>query len=176
MNRLIKSLFCGAACAAIQGCGGGDSMQAPQAAAPRIVGLTNQTVPQDTSTGVLNFQISDADSDPAQVLVTVQSLDATLVRPEGIALGGSGAMRTLRITPAEDAKGSAQISVHAVDPTGRVADQTLLLTVNAVTASFRTSTSDAYAANEGDVPRVVSGVTFTADADDDPVAFDALLQ
>src|SRR6185369_6073671 len=146
--------------------GGGDSMQAPQAAAPRITGLTNQTVAQDTPTAVLNFQISDADTDPSKVQVTAQSLDATLVRPDGIELGGSGAMRTLRITPAEDAKGTAQIAVHAVDPTGLTADQTLVLTVNAVTASFVASTTDVYATGEAEAPRAVSGVTFTADADD----------
>jgi hypothetical protein len=63
-----------------------------------------------------------------------------------------------------------------VDSSGLSTEQTFLFTVNAVTASFRNSATDTYAANEGDTPRVVSGVTFSADADDDPAAFDALLQ
>jgi hypothetical protein len=176
MNRLLTGLLCAGACAVMQGCGGGDSMQGPApAAAPRVTGLTNQAVSQDTS-GTLNFQISDADSDVAQVMVSAQALDASLVPRDGVVLSGSGATRTLRLTPAEDAKGTTQVVVRAVDPTGAYSEQSFLFTVNAVTASFRSSTSDSFAANEGDAPRAVSGMTFSPDADDDPAAFDALLQ
>jgi hypothetical protein len=176
MKSKLSLLVGIAACAAIQGCGNDSEPMPPPPAAPLISGLAAQSISQDTSTGALSFQLSDADSDVSQIAVTARAVDTALVPAAGIVLGGNGAMRTLNITPAEDAKGVTSIVVRAVDAGGYASEQTFTLTVNAVTASFRSSANDAYAVMEVDAPRAVSGFTFTPDADDDPAAFDALLQ
>jgi hypothetical protein len=171
MKHILRTLACCALAVALQGCGDDAATRSPD-----ITGLADQTVTQDSATATLNFRIGGDYADSGQVTVTASAADATLVPPDGIVLGGSGAMRTLRIIPAEDATGMTNIVVRAVDPAGRRSERSFRLTVNAVTASFRASVGTSYAAGESDSPAAVSGLTFTADADDDPAAFDALLQ
>jgi Big-like domain-containing protein len=162
-------------------CGGGGGYdspppQPPAAQAPTIVGLADQSLPQDTSTPVLNFQVSDADSGADSVTVTATSSDTAIIPAEGIVLGGSGANRTLQITPAPEIFGDAMITLRATDPGGLSAQQVVRVTVNGVFVSFTTTVNDWFALDENDDEPVLSGFTFTLDADDNPAAFDALLQ
>jgi hypothetical protein len=161
-------------------CGGSggydDSPQAPAAQAPTIVGLADQSLPQDTSTPVLSFQVSDADSGADSVTVTATSSDTAIIPAEGIVLGGSGADRTLQITPAPEVFGDATITIRAADPDGLTAQQVVRVTVNGVFVSFKTTVNDWFVLAETDDEPALSGFTFTFDADDDPTAFDGLLQ
>ncbi len=158
------------------GYGGGNPPPPAAKQAPTLAGLANQTLPQDTSTPVLTFQVSDADSGAANVTVTVTSSDASLIPATGLVLGGSGANRTLQITPAAEAIGMAMITIRAVDPDGLAAQQAIGVTVNGVFVSFRDTLIDIFGDDENAEPRSLRGFTFTQDADDDPTAFDALLQ
>jgi hypothetical protein len=164
--------------AACGGGGGYDGGGNPPAAkqAPQIVGLANQTLPQDTSTPVLNFQVSDADSGVNAVTVTATSSDPTIIPAAGIVLGGSGANRTLQITPAPEVFGNAMITIRAADPDGLVAQQVIGVTVNGVFVSFTSTVIAAFGDGENSEPRTLRGFTFTQDADDDPNAFNQLLQ
>jgi hypothetical protein len=164
-----------AACGGGGGYGGGN---APPAAkqAPQIIGLTNQTLPQDTSTPVLNFQVSDADSGVNALTVTATSSDPTIIPAAGIVLGGSGASRTLQITPAPEVFGNAMITIRAADPDGLVAQQVIGVTVNGVFVSFTSTVIAAFGDAANSEPRTLRGFTFTQDADDDPNAFNQLLQ
>ena len=169
--------------AALAACGGGGGYDGggnspPPAAkqAPQIVGLANQSLPQDTSTPVLSFQVSDPDSGVNAVTVTATSSDPTIIPAAGIVLGGSGANRTLQITPAAEAFGNAMITIRAVDSDGLFAQQVIGVTVNGVFVSFTSTVIDAFGDAENAEPRSLRGFTFTQDADDDPTAFDALLQ
>ena len=156
--------------------GGGNSPPPPARQAPTITGLANQTLPQDTSTPVLTFQVGDADSGAANLTVTATSSDATLIPATGLVLGGSGASRTLQITPAAEAIGMAMITIRAVDPDGLAAQQAIGVTVNGVFVSFKDTLIDIFGDDENAEPRSLRGFTFTQDADNDPKAFDALLQ
>lgn len=162
-------------------CGGGgysgDNSPPPAAKqAPQIGGLTNQTLPQDTSTPVLSFQVSDVDSGPNGLTITATSSDPTIIPAAGIVLGGVGVNRTLQITPAAEAFGNAMITIRAVDSDGLFAQQVIGVTVNGVFVSFTTTVIDAFGDAENAEPRSLRGFTFTQDADDDANAFNALLQ
>lgn len=156
---------------------GGNSPPPPPAKqAPQIVGLANQTLPQDTSSPVLTFQVSDADSGVNAVTVTATSSDPTIIPAAGVVLGGSGANRTLQITPAPEVFGNAMITIRAADPDGLFAQQVIGVTVNGVFVSFTTTVIDIFGAAENGEPRSLRGFTFTQDADDNPNAFNSLLQ
>jgi hypothetical protein len=185
-NRKLQLALCAALAAGLlSACGGGSGNSysggqgAPQPTVnrtPQIQGLQDQMLPQDTSTTPLAFQISDADSGADRVTVTASSSDTNVIPEAGLMLGGSGANRTLRITPAEEAVGGATITVRAVDPDGLSSERAFRISVNAVFKSFRDTTTEVFAIGESDDERTLSGFTFTLDVDDDPTAFDSLLQ
>ena len=157
---------------------GGDNSPPPPAAkqAPQITGLTDQSLPQDTSTPTLSFQVSDADSGASNVTVTATTSDETILPAVGIVLGGSGAVRTLQITPAAEVFGDATITIRASDPDGLTTQQLVRVTVNGVFVSFTSAVNQWFVLEENDDQHSLGGFTFTLDADDDPAAFDALLQ
>ena len=174
----LAGLIAGLRAACWGGGGGGYSPPpappAPQA--PQIAGLTDQSLPQDTSTPVLSFDVSDNDSGPVNVTVTAESSDTNLIPATGIVLGGNGATRTLQITPAAEAFGMGTITIRAVDPGGLSAQQVIRVSVNPVYVSFRDTVIDVFGRGENGEQRSLRGFTFTGDADDDPAAFDQLLQ
>ena len=123
--------------------------------------------------------IDSADRGPPganAVTVTATSSDPSIIPAAGIVLGGSGANRTLQITPAPEVFGNATITIRAVDPDGLFAQQVVGVTVNGVFVSFTTTVIDTFGDAENGEPRSLRGFTFTQDADDDPNAFNALLQ
>jgi hypothetical protein len=156
--------------------GGNQQPQQPAKQAPTITGLSDQNLPQDTSTPVLSFTVADSDSTAANVTVTAQSSDTNLIPAAGLVLGGSGANRTLQITPAAEAFGMTMITIRAVDPDGLAAQVMVRVAVNGVFVSFRDTVIDVFGRAENGEQKSLRGFTFTQDADDDPNAFDALLQ
>jgi len=82
----------------------------------------------------------------------------------------------LQITPAAEVFGTATITIRAADPDGLVAQQMIGVTVNGVFVSFTTTVIDLFGTAESGEPRSLRGFTFTQDADDDPNAFNTLLQ
>ena len=168
-----------ATAAMVSGCGGGGGSgsgpgPAPQNMAPVLSPILAQTLNQDTSTPALAFTVND-DGGVGGVDVLVSSADSTLFPPYGLALGGSGANRTVTVTPAEDATGAANVSVTAVDAQGNATSAIFPVTVKAVSQSIATYTNSTFALMEGDTPVQVSGFTFVQDADDD-ATFAPLLQ
>jgi hypothetical protein len=169
---------------ALSACGGGggynDDPPAPppaqQKQAPQISGLQDQTMNQDTSTPALPFQVSDADSGAGALTVTARSSDTSIIPAEGVLLDGSGGSRTLQITPAAEAIGSATVTIRAVDPDGLAAERIVRVQVDGVFVSFRGVTNEVFVMAEDDDERSMTGFTVTPDADDDPAAFDNLLQ
>lgn len=160
----------------VTGCGGGGSGSGatpPQNTAPVLSSLLAQTVNQDTSTPALAFTVND-DGGAGAVTLTVSSSDATLLPGYGLVLGGSGANRTITVTPAEDATGTANVTVSAKDAQGMSSSVSFPVTVKAVSQSVANYTSSAFALMETDVPVQVSGFTFVQDADD--ATFAPLLQ
>ena len=178
-NKLGTAVFAVLASALVAACGGGgyDGGNSPPAKqAPTITGLADQSLPQDTTTPVLQFQVSDSDSGVANLTVTAQSSDASLIPATGLVLGGSGGSRTLQITPAAEAFGMTMITIRAVDADGLSAQAVVRVAVNGVFVSFRDTVLDVFGRDENGEQQSLRGFTFTQDADDDPAAFDSLLQ
>ncbi|MDQ3347087.1 MAG: PxKF domain-containing protein, partial [Acidobacteriota bacterium] len=97
-------------------------------AAPGLSPIGNQTISADTSAGPLAITVTDESA--ATVALSGSSSNTTLVPNSGIAFGGSGANRTVTVTPAANQTGTATITITATDASGSVVSTSFLLTVN----------------------------------------------
>ncbi|PYM89329.1 MAG: hypothetical protein DME04_26630 [Candidatus Rokuibacteriota bacterium] len=99
--------------------------------APTITPIANQTINEDTATGALSFTVGDAETAPGSLTVSGSSSNLGLVPNGNIVFGGSGANRTVTVTPAANQNGTATITVTVSD--GQLSTPTsFLLTVTAV--------------------------------------------
>lgn len=155
------------------GGGGGGSGSPPQGAAPTVSDFASQSANQDTLASA-SFTVSD-DGGADALTLSASTSDPSIVSIDGIAFTGSGANRTVNVTPAEDATGRVNIQISAKDAQGNVGFNILPLTFNAVNQSILDYTSSTFAKDENDTPVQVSGFTFVQDADDDNT-FAALVQ
>jgi len=99
---------------------------------PEISDIANQQIEEDASTRFIPFVICDLDSSASGLTLTAVSSDVSLVPLSGVSFGGSGSNRTVRITPAADRFGSANITITVRDPSGLVATDSFVLTVSSV--------------------------------------------
>ena len=107
------------------------SIVPPPNTAPTISVIANQTTNEDVPTAVIPFTIGDAETAAAGLTVSASSSNTTLVPNANIQLGGSGASRTITVTPAANLFGTSTITVTVGD--GVLSTQTsFLLTVNSV--------------------------------------------
>lgn len=100
-------------------------------AAPVISAVADLATAEDTPTAAVPFTIYDAETPAAALTLTAASSDTNLVPVTGISLGGSGTNRTVTVSPATNASGSATITV-TVDDGVNFTSEPFLLTVNAV--------------------------------------------
>src|SRR4051812_283398 len=82
---------------------------------PTISAIGDQLVTIDTPTQPIAFTVSDANSPASSLTVSASSGNASVVAQSGFAFGGSGANRTITITPVSGASGGAQITVTVSD-------------------------------------------------------------
>jgi hypothetical protein len=101
-------------------------------AAPTNSDITNQTINEDGNTGALAFTIGDVETAAASLTLSGSSSNTTLVPNANIVFGGSGASRTVTVTPAANQSGTATITVTVTDANNGTASDTFTLTVNAV--------------------------------------------
>ncbi len=98
---------------------------------PTITNINDQTTPENTPTGAIAFTIADADNPVAALTVTGTSNNAPLVPDANIVFGGSGANRTVTITPVAGQSGTATITITVSDGTA-TGTTTFQLNVNDV--------------------------------------------
>jgi hypothetical protein len=99
--------------------------------APSISVIADQTINEDTATAPLAFTLGDDITAPESITVSATSADTTLVPSENIVFSGSGANRSVTVTPAPDQSGSVTITLTASD--GSLgSDEVFVLTVTAV--------------------------------------------
>ncbi len=98
---------------------------------PTISDVTNQSTTEETATGAIAFTVGDTETAAGALTVTGSSDNQTLVPNANILPGGSGANRTVTITPAANQSGSATITVTVNDSTTGTSD-TFTLTVTTV--------------------------------------------
>lgn len=102
--------------------------------APAPFHLADQAIDQDTSAGPLAFTVLD--EVPATVTMTGSSSNTTLVPNASIVFGGTGANRTVTVTPAAGRTGTAVITVTAIDADGAATQDTFTLTVRPTLAAL----------------------------------------
>ena len=85
---------------------------------PTITSIANQTNSIGQSFAPITFTIGDTETAANQLVVTASSTNATVVSSAGLSLSGTGASRTLSITPEAEATGLTSITVTVSDGQG----------------------------------------------------------
>jgi len=161
----------------VAACGGGDkgSMTPPAAnAAPTVSVVPDTNSDQDSVVGPLEFRVADRESDASLLKVSAAADGVAVVPADGLALGGSGAMRSITLTPLEAATGTVKVTLTVTDPQGAVSTRSFTVNVNARSASMRESSLATFAKGESDDATTINGYTYTQDADD-PAIYEPLI-
>lgn len=94
------------------------------------------------SSGALAFQVADPDAGDLanlKITATVETApDQSFLPAGGIVFGGSGANRTVTVTPAAGKTGQAAIAVRITDPTGRNSTDRFTITVRGYASDIPT--------------------------------------
>lgn len=101
----------------------------PSNTRPTVSNLADQTTDQDVPAGPFNFTIGDGQTAAADLTVEAQSLNPTLLPTANITLGGSGANRTVSLSPAAGQFGSAAVLLLVSDGVNTT-PETFILNVN----------------------------------------------
>ena len=99
--------------------------------APTISDIANQAISEDSNTGALAFTVNDVDTAVANLTVTATSSNTALVPNANVVLGGSGASRTVTVTPLANQSGTTTVTVTVSDGTSTASD-TFIVDVGAV--------------------------------------------
>ncbi|MBL9167368.1 MAG: tandem-95 repeat protein [Verrucomicrobiales bacterium] len=86
--------------------------------APTVALIEDLVIDQNAGPTVVPFEVADAESAADQLLVSVWSSNPRLVSSSGLVLGGSGASRTLTVTPVAGRFGDAEILIQVADEAG----------------------------------------------------------
>jgi len=97
---------------------------------PTISSIGDQFTNEDTPTSPITFTIADTETVASELTVSGDSSNTALVPVSNLGFGGSGATRTLVITPATSAHGAVIITVTVDDGDGATASSAFTLTVN----------------------------------------------
>ena len=143
---------------------------------PTITTVADQSINEDNPTGAIDFTVGDVDNEVGDLTVTGTSGDTTLVPNANVVIGGSGANRTVTVSPAANQNGTATITLTVSDGTLTVTE-TFNVTVAEVN-DFPTITTvaeqsiiedantGAISFTVGDVDNVVGDLTVTGTSGD----------
>jgi carbonic anhydrase/acetyltransferase-like protein (isoleucine patch superfamily) len=84
---------------------------------PTISPIADLTIEQGETSGPLGFTVADPDGDAALLTVAATSSDTTLLPLSGIAFSGTGADRTVSLTPDPARNGAATVTLTVSDGT-----------------------------------------------------------
>jgi hypothetical protein len=161
----------------VAACGGGSdggmAYTPPTNTAPAVSAIDDRSADQDTAVSI-DFGIDDRESGAGSLMVSAAADGAAVFPADGVVLSGSGATRTLTLTPLEAATGTATIVIRVADPAGAVTTRSFAMKVNAKNNSIKAMALDTFAKAEADVPTTINGWTIQQDADD-PATFAELI-
>ena len=83
--------------------------------APTISAVADQSLNEDNPTGAIAFTVGDVETAAGSLTVTGTSGNTTLVPNANVVIGGSGANRTVTVTPAANQNGTATITLTVSD-------------------------------------------------------------
>ena len=96
---------------------------------PTISSIANQTIFSGGTTGPIGFTVGDVETALSSLALSGSSSNPSLVPNANIVLGGSGANRTVAVTPAPGQVGTATITVTVSDGSA-TASKSFAVTVN----------------------------------------------
>src|SRR5207253_1363348 len=99
---------------------------------PTISNIANQTIDKNGSTAALAFTIGDVETAADSLTLTGSSSNTALVPNANIVFGGSGANRTVTVTPVAGQIGTAVITTTVSDGAGGTATDTFTVRNNAL--------------------------------------------
>ena len=102
---------------------------------PTISNIPDQNTATDTATPPIGFAVGDAESVADTLAVSATSSNQALVADTGITLGGSGASRTISVTPVTGQTGNVIITVKVSDGVASTVD-TFVLSVGQPTKLY----------------------------------------
>jgi hypothetical protein len=142
--------------------------------APTISDIANQVTNEDTIKGPIAFTVGDVETATTSLVVTATSSNTALLSSGGIALGGSGANRTITMTPTANQYGSTTVTVSVRDTNNVTTTDTFVLTVNAVN-DLPIAINDATEVDENDQVTIAVLANDT-DPDGDPLNLQSFTQ
>jgi len=98
--------------------GGGQNLALIDNNPPTVSNISDQTIFANNNTGALNFTVGDVETAAGSLTLNGTSSNTTLVPNGNISFGGSGASRTVTVTPAASLTGSATITIKVTDGGG----------------------------------------------------------
>ena len=99
--------------------------------APTITPISDLSTAENTPTPAIPFNIGDAETPAANLLVSATSSVTTLVSNGNIDLGGTGSDRTITLTPTAGQSGTTEITINVSDGTA-TSSTSFTLTVSSV--------------------------------------------
>ena len=152
----------------VAGCEGSDPAPTPVNMAPTISVVQDQSTVANQQSAAIMFTVTDEQT--SGLSVTASSDNQQVVPDSGLELGGSGADRTLRVTPVIDTLGDAFITIIVTDQQGSMDSASFLLTIDPQQESIQQFTRVAFADPADGDPELVNAVDFIQDADNDDFA------
>ena len=122
--------------------------------APTITKIADQVVARNGRTSALKFTIGDAETSASKLKLTRTSSNTTLLPTSRVVFGGSGANRTVTMTPASNRTGTVVIKLTVSD--GKLSTSTSF-TVRVGTTAAR---ADSAKATSSQAPQAVTKDTF----------------
>ena len=98
---------------------------------PTLTGDASVTTDEDTAY-IYSFTVGDVEDAAGSLALTWDTSDTSLLTKAKMVLGGSGADRTLTLTPVADRSGSLSFTITVSDSGGLSVTKTVNLTINAV--------------------------------------------
>jgi hypothetical protein len=126
---------------------------------PTISSIANQITSQDTAISGIPFTIGDLETAASSLTVSGSSGNPSLIPQANLVFGGSGANRTVTITPAAGQNGNASITVTVSDGT------------STATSSFQLSVTSPRPANTPPAISAIADQLVQQDTASAPIAF-----
>ncbi len=99
---------------------------------PVIGAIFNVTTPEDTATPLLPFNVSDVETPADLLMLSAGSSNPSVIPVANVVFGGSGALRTVTVTPAPNVSGASTITVSLMDSDGGTTTRDFTVTVGPV--------------------------------------------
>ncbi|MCB1676231.1 MAG: hypothetical protein KDI01_08070 [Halioglobus sp.] len=164
---MLRSILFVVVAASIAACsGGGNNNNNRENTAPVVSAIGDQTIEADTQTQPFDFSVDDDKTALDQLQITVTSDDDALVDESGLSVTGSGAARSLNVTPNPGQVGSVTLTLVVEDEMGLSSEQSFLLTIAPRMASFSSFVRTVFATGANEAPMPINSIEFDQDGMD----------